>query len=220
MRMSAKKQSHGILARALHACFAAPVRWLFRVRISGREHIPTEGGYVLVTNHTSFLDPILLSASFPRFRMPKYLAKRELFSIPILSTLIRAFGGIPLERSGRDVGAIHRAIAIAGAGDILTVFPQGTRCKGQNPAKTPVKAGAAMIAARAGVPILPVCMRTKHQRYALLRRVDVIIGEPIPLDALGLLDEHPDYKKATTVAFLSACALGGYTANALTEGEA
>lgn len=219
MPMKKSTLGPGRFARFAHACLAAPARFLLRVRVTGRENIPAEGGHVLIANHTSFLDPIVLSAAFPRRRMPKYLAKRELFRIPILSTLVRAFGGIPLERGGSDVGAVHRAIAIATAGDILTVFPQGTRRKGQNPANTPVKAGAAMIAARAGVPILPVCIRMKKQKYALFRRVDVIVGEPISPEALGLLCEHPDYKSAATSAFLTACALGGYQKRLLTEGE-
>ena len=209
----------GRFARVMHACLAAPARFLLRVRVTGRENIPAEGGYVLIANHTSFLDPIVLSASFPRRRMPKYLAKRELFRIPILGTLIRAFGGIPLERSGNDVGAVHRAIAIATAGDILTVFPQGTRRKGVNPANTPVKAGAAMIATRAAASILPVCIRLKKQRYALFRRVDVIIGTPITREELGLLHDHPDYKAATQSAFLTVCSLGGYQPKALAEAE-
>lgn len=219
MKKSKQSRGPGRFARAMHALLAAPARLLLSVRVSGRENIPAEGGHVLIANHTSFLDPIVLSAAFPRRRMPKYLAKRELFKIPILATLIRAFGGIPLERGGSDVGAVHRAIAIASAGDILTVFPQGTRRKGKNPADTPVKAGAAMIAARAGVPILPVCIRMKKQRYALFRRVDVIIGAPITPEALGLTCEHPDYKTAATTAFLSACALGGYEQRLLTEAE-
>ena len=220
MKKTEQSLGPGLFARTAHALIAAPLRLILSVHVTGRENIPAEGGYVLIANHTAFLDPIVLSAAFPRRRMPKYLAKRELFKIPILSTLIRAFGAIPLERSGADVGAIHRAIAIAAAGDILTVFPQGTRRKGENPADTPVKAGAAMIAARAGTPILPVCIRMKKQRYALFRRVDVIVGAPISPETLGLLCERPDYKAATQKAFLTACALGGYERRLLPEGEA
>ena len=201
--------------RFLHALFAAPARFVLRVHVKGRENIPKEGGYVMLCNHMSFLDPIVLSAAFPRKRMPKYLAKAELFRIPVIRGLIRMFGAIPVERGRGDVGAIRRSVDVAKSGEILAVFPQGTRQKGKNPADTPTKSGGAMIASRAGTPILPVCIRVKKQRYAFLRRVTVVVGEPITLEELGLLTEEPNFREATAAAFRIACALGGYQPSVL-----
>ena len=203
--------------RFLHALLAAPARFVLRVRIKGRENIPSEGGYVLICNHTSFLDPIVLSAAFPRTRMPKYLAKAELFRIPILRGIIRMFGAIPVERGRGDVGAIRRSVEVAKSGEILAVFPQGTRQKGINPADTPTKPGGAMIATRANVPILPVCIRLKNQRYGFLHRVNVLVGKPLSLEELGLLADEPNFKEATATAFSAVCALGGYRPSALSE---
>ena len=203
--------------RVLHALFAAPARFLLRVHVHGRENIPSEGGHILLSNHMSFLDPIVLSAAFPRARMPKYLAKAELFRVPLLGRIIRVFGAIPVDRSRGDVGAIRRSVEVAKSGELLAVFPQGTRQKGKNPADTPIKHGCAMIAARAGVPVLPVCIHIKKQRYALFRRVDVIVGEPISLERLGLLSDEPSFRDAATTAFSAVCELGGYRPSALPE---
>ena len=174
---------------------------------------------MVAINHISFLDAIAISASFPGARMPRYLAKAELFRIPVLASFIRALGAIPLDRGKSDVGAVRQAIEVAEGGELLGLFPQGTRQKGKNPADTPIKSGVAMIAARAKCPILPVCIRIKRMRYALLRRVDVIIGKPILPETLGLLEEAPNYREAAEAAFREICALGGYTPSLLPEGN-
>ena len=150
--------------RVLHFLLAAPVRFLLRIRVKGKENIPSSGGCVLLCNHMSFLDPIVLSAAFPRTRMPKYLGKAELFRVPIIKRLLPIFGVIPVERGRGDVGAIRRSVDVAKSGEVLAVFPQGTRQKGKNPADTPTKSGGAMIATRADVPILPVCIRVKKPK--------------------------------------------------------
>lgn len=203
----------------MHFLFAPLARLLLSARIVGRENIPAEGGCVVCANHIAFADPIVLSAVFPRKRMPKYLAKAELFRIPILSSVIRAFGAIPLDRSGSDLRAVRRAIAVAKEGEVLTLFPQGTRQKGKNPADTPIKSGVAMIAAHAGVPILPVCIRMKHQRYALFRRVEVLVGKPLSLEDLGLTAAEPDYRTAAMRAYGEILALGGFAPGAPLPGE-
>ena len=214
----AKKSSR--FERIAYAIFAAPVRFFARIRVTGKENIPAEGGCVVCVNHIAFWDPIVLSAAFPVARMPRYLAKAELFRIPILRGLLRAFGATPLDRGGSDVGAIRRAITIAEGGELLTLFPQGTRQKGKNPADTPIKSGAAMIAAHAKVGILPVCIKMKRQRYALFRRIHILIGEVMSAEELGLLSEEPNYREATGRAFSATCALGGYYPSAIGEGEA
>ncbi len=204
--------------RVMHALFAPCFRFFLRAHLTGKENIPAEGGYVICANHIAFWDPILISACFPRQRMPMYLSKAELFKIPILRSLLRAFGAIPLERRGSDVKAIRRAIAVAKEGEFLTVFPQGTRQKGKNPADTPIKSGIGMIASHAGVPVLPVCIRMKKQKYALFRRVDIIVGQPISQEALGLVTEEPDYRIAAERAFHEVLRLGGFTPGGLLPG--
>ena len=194
----------------MYFLFAPLLRLLLRVKLRGGENIPTEGGAVLAINHISFLDVLAVSCVFPRKRLPRYLAKRELFGIPLLSPVIRGLGAIPLDRGGSDVGAIRRAISVAAGGELLSVFPQGTRQKGKNPAATPIKSGVAMIAHRAGVPVLPVCIKVKNNRYAFLRRVEILVGKPLSLAELSLSEESPDYRAAAERAFFAVCSLGGY----------
>lgn len=214
-----KKKFSNRFGRVAHALLAPLARFLLRVRVHGRENVPKEGGAVVAINHISFLDVIAVSASFPGARMPRYLAKAELFRIPLLASFIRALGAIPLDRGRSDVGAVRQAIEVAEGGELLGLFPQGTRQKGKNPADTPIKSGVAMITARAKCPILPVCIRIKRMRYAFLRRVDVIIGKPILPETLGLLEETPNYREAAEAAFREVCALGGYTPTLLAEGD-
>ena len=203
-----KSKKGGRFERFAYALFAPLFRLILRVKLRGGEHIPREGGAIVAVNHISFLDAIAVAAALPRH--PRYLAKAELFRIPLLSSVIRAFGATPLDRGKSDVGAIRRAIAIAEGGELLTLFPQGTLQKGKNPADTPIKSGVAMIAARAGVPIIPVCIKLKNNRYAFLRRTEIIVGEPLSLKDLGLTTDDADYRAAAKEAFRSLCALGGY----------
>ncbi len=214
-----KKPKPNRLGRFLYPFLSPLIRFLFRIRVVGRKNIPREGGCVACSNHVALPDILVLSASFPRDHMPLYIAKAELFRIPILRHLIRALGAISLDRGGSDVGAIHRAVTLAKDGEMITIFPQGTRQKGKNPADTPIKHGAALIAARAGVPLLPVCIFMKKQRYALFRRIYVLFGKPVSLTEAGLTGETKDYRSAMELVYARVCALGGFSAGAaLPEG--
>ena len=215
-----KAKKHSKFESFMYAIFAPILRLILRVKIEGRENIPAEGGCVVAVNHIAFWDVLAVSCVFPRRRLPRYLAKAELFRIPLLGRLIRALGATPLDRHGSDVSAVRRAVAIAEGGELLTLFPQGTRRKGQNPADTPIKSGVAMIASHARVPILPVCIKLKKERYAFLRRTRIIVGQPIPPEELGLLSQEPNYRTAAETVFRRVCELGGYTPSALPEGKA
>ncbi len=196
--------------RFWHFLLLRPVRFFTRLRVHGAENIPKDTGCIICSNHVQLTDVFVLSATFPRDRMPKYLAKAELFRIPLFGRLLRAMGAIPLDRGGRDVRAIDTAVTVAKGGGFLTVFPQGTRQKGKNPAKTPIKSGAALIASRAGLPILPVCITMKGQCYRLFRPVHVYIGRPLSLEELGLADKSHSYMEAAERVFGEVCALGGF----------
>ncbi len=195
--------------RFLHALLAWIFRTLLRVRVEGLKNIPEKGGAVLCSNHIAIRDVFVIAA--PLDRQPRFLSKKELFRIPILAPLIRALGATPLDRSGKDVGAIRQSIALAESGEIVTVFPQGHRYPRVNPANTPVKHGAAMIAYRAGVPMIPVCIKIKGERYVPFGKVTLVIGKPVSLEEAGLTEGGTEaYKRATEYVFAKACRLGGY----------
>ena len=86
----------------------------------------------------------------------RFLAKAELFKVPVLAPLIRALGAYSLDRSGGDVATIKKSIAIAKSGEIVVAFPQGHRYGGQDPRTTEIKAGIGMITYRTKAPVVPV----------------------------------------------------------------
>ena len=195
--------------RFLHWLLAGIIKLLFHVRATGVENIPESGGAILCSNHIAIRDVVLLAAAIDR--QPRFLAKAELFRVPLLSSLIRILGAMPLDRSGRDVGAVKSAIALAKSGKLVTVFPQGHRYPGINPADTPIKNGAGMIAYHAGVPMIPVCIKVKKEKYAFFRRVNIVIGKPMTHAEVGLINGGRDeYRAASETVFGAICALGGY----------
>lgn len=202
--------------RILHGCAGWLIRFLFRVKITGRENVPKQGGYVVCANHVSLLDVFTLAASFPR--QLRFLAKSELFSIPILAPVIRSLGAVSVDRGGSDVKAIKRSIEIVKEGELFSVFPQGHRYPMKNPADTPIKNGIGLIAYRAQASIIPVCIKLKKQKYCLFRRTQILIGKPISVGALGLHESGNEaYARAAEIAFGEVCALGGFSASRLPE---
>lgn len=149
-------------------------RTLFRVEIEGLENIPKDKSFLVVPNHLSNFDPPLIAAFLPVDSMA-YMAKASLFKVPVLNSIIKAFGAFPVKRSGNDIAAVKLAIKILKEGKCLTMFPEGKRVK------TPGtlgegKQGAAMIAAKAGVGFLPVGIQTG---YKFRSKVKLTVGEYI-----------------------------------------
>ncbi|WP_231475346.1 lysophospholipid acyltransferase family protein [Persephonella sp. KM09-Lau-8] len=102
-------------------------RLIFRISAEGIENVPREGGCILAANHRSNLDPFVLNTISPRPIF--FMAKHELFKIPILSWIIRKAGAIPVKRTTRDIGALKKAIELVNNGYCIGIFPEGTRAK-------------------------------------------------------------------------------------------
>ena len=100
-------------------------RLVFRVRVSGVENIPTSGGVIVAANHVSFLDIPLLAYSL--IRHANFIAKKELFTIPVLGTLLRLLGAIPIDREKIDRPAIREIIKKLNSGNVVVIYPEGTR---------------------------------------------------------------------------------------------
>ena len=185
------------------------IRFFHRIKVTGRENIPRSGGGILCANHIAILDIFSIGASVPR--PINFLAKRELFKIPILSSLIRSAGAIPLERKKTDLGAIRRSTELAANGNLVAIFPQGHRQPGKNPADTEYKSGAALVAYRSGVPIIPICIKMKRQKYRIFRRTEIIIGKPLSQEELGFVNGgSAEYRDAAAKVFNEICRLGNF----------
>ncbi len=163
----------------------APIlKFIFRVKVIGIENEPDEDTAVFVcSNHISVIDPIVISASL-NHRQVRYMAKKEIFGVPVISFLARAFGAYPVDRNKADAGAVKKTIDMLKHGESVGMFPQGTRCAGVDPSTTKVRSGAGMICSRSGATLLPVHIKTKNYKFRLFRKIEIIIGEPIPYEKL------------------------------------
>ncbi len=155
---------------------------LYRVRLVGGENIPREEGFLLCANHTGAMDPFIIGAAI---RVKVYwMAKEELFRVPLVSGIIRAFGAVPIKRGAGDIGALRKSIELLSDGKSVGIFPQGHRNPGVDPRGTALHNGTGMIAGRAEAPILPVAIENKGRKLSIFRRNYIVVGPLIPYEDL------------------------------------
>jgi len=154
---------------------------VYRLRVHRRERIPASGPVVVVANHSAFLDGPVLFGLFGRRTV--FLVKQEMFRGALGWLLVR-IGQVPVRRGTADRRPLTAALDVLRAGGLVAVFPEGTRTEGGVAA---AQHGAAWFARAAGAAVVPVvCRGTRRPadtRRRFRPRVDVMVGEPLPIDA-------------------------------------
>ncbi|MDA8233617.1 MAG: lysophospholipid acyltransferase family protein [Clostridia bacterium] len=143
-------------------------------KVYGQENLPANGGVIIASNHVSNLDPVIMGCTFDR--RVSYLAKEELFKNPIFGWYISKLEAFPIKRGAGDRGAIRESLKILESGRCFGIFPEGTRSRTGELQEG--KAGAAMLALKAKVPVLPVGIKGSGQGKNIIVRV----GKPMYFD--------------------------------------
>jgi len=159
-------------------------RLLFRIEARGIGHVPRSGPALIAANHSSVLDPPIVAAAAPR--PLHFLAKAELFSIPLFGRLISAVNARPVRRAGADPAALRAALRILQAGQALLIFPEGTR--GDEGTLREAKPGAGMLAVLSKTPVVPTYIEgsgralPRGRWLPCLTKVRVSFGPPLSFD--------------------------------------
>ncbi|MFD5623086.1 lysophospholipid acyltransferase family protein [Streptomyces yangpuensis] len=190
-----------------HVFLGPLLRLLFRPRIEGLENIPAEGAAIVAGNHLSFSDHFLMPAILAR--RITFLAKAEYFTGPglkgrLTAAFFRSAGQIPVDRSGKDAGqaALREGLGVLAKGELLGIYPEGTRSHDGRLYKG--KVGVAAMALGAGVPVIPCAMvgtfeiQPPGQRIPNIRRVTIRFGEPLDFSRYAGMEGERAVLRAVT----------------------
>lgn len=156
----------------------------FRIRASGCENIPKKGGFILASNHTSYLDPIALGVASPR--KLNFMAKHDLFIYPLFSRLLMAVGAFPVKRDSPDASALKEAIRRLKKGKALVLFPEGSRKV--NAVSFEPQPGIGFLAVKSEVCVVPAFIKgtdtalPKGARFIRPSRINVQFGQQISIE--------------------------------------
>lgn len=202
-----------MLYRILKPLALALMRLLFRLEVRGQEHVPPTGPVLLASNHVSVLDPPLVGGASPR--VLHFMAKEELFRIPLFGRLITALNARPVRRDGSDGRALKTALRLLGEGRALLVFPEGTR--GVEGRLASGKPGAGMLAVMSGAAVVPVHVSGSGRALPPGRmiprpaKVRIRFGAPLHFKAGREEERKERYREATTEIMRAIAQLQGQT---------
>lgn len=157
---------------------------LYRVEVIGKENVPESGPLILCANHNGEMDMFFIGYKINR--LVRYMAKEELFRIPLLSGIIKWLGAFPVKRGKADVEAIKTSLRILENNEILGIFPEGTRMRNKDAKSVRIKPGVALLAQKSGAPIIPVAVSGRYRPFS---RIKVVFGKPFTID----LDKDKKY---------------------------
>lgn len=148
------------------------------VKYHHKERLQADPPYVLIGNHNSFMDPVIMGVAIPKHQV-RFIGKKELWANKIVAALFNSMNMIPVDRHNSDMEAMRACMRVTREGGILGIFPEGTRHhKGLMEA---LESGVGLIALRSRVPLIPVYIAGKVK---LFRKLHVYVGEPIPTEDL------------------------------------
>ncbi len=150
---------------------------VWRMRVFGAGNVPSSGPAIVACNHLSYLDPPVLGTACPR--RIAYMAKRQLFAIPVLGPLIMAVGAYPVDREGSAASAIRRSVQALRRGEVIGIFPEGTR---NLAGVAQLHEGVALLASLAQAPVVPACI-VGTKDAVRLRAIRVAFGRPLRLES-------------------------------------
>lgn len=150
------------------------IRFVFPIRLLDLPKELPEEGLIVCPNHISFFDPLFLAITLPR--PLTFMAKEELFSRPVIGSIVKGCDVIPLSRNGGDAAKLRLAVRELKAGKVFSIFPQGTRLR-YPLKKEDFKAGIGMMATLAGVKVLPVGIYSKNFKVRPFRKTYIAFGE-------------------------------------------
>ncbi|WP_299537052.1 1-acyl-sn-glycerol-3-phosphate acyltransferase [uncultured Streptomyces sp.] len=190
-----------------YAVLGPLLRLLFRPRIEGLHHVPDDGAAIIAGNHLSFSDHFLMPAILKR--RITFLAKAEYFTGPgvkgrLTAAFFRSAGQIPVDRSGKEAGqaAIREGLGVLNKGELLGIYPEGTRSHDGRLYKG--KVGVAVMAIRAGVPVIPCAMvgtfeiQPPGQKVPTIKQVTIRFGEPLDFSRYAGLEDQKAAIRAVT----------------------
>lgn len=162
---------------------------LYRVKFRNRNNIPKDGAYIIVSNHLSYLDPLLLGMG-QRKRKLRFMAKSELFKNKLFAKLITSLGAFPVVRGdGANQEAITTGEDILRNGGVMTIFFEGKRSKTGEFLRP--RSGAMLIAHATNTPIVPACITPEKKLMKPFRKTRISFADPITPQELGLVTGSP-----------------------------
>lgn len=166
----------------------------YNFKVEGLENIPTEGALIIAGNHLSNADPPAIGSFAGTVRDSRFVAKKELFSVPLLGWFFRRSGYIPVDRARTigDFGALKEVVHALEKGQSVVMFPEGTRSKTGKPQKP--KSGIGFLVYKTGVPVLPVKIEGTFG-WPWVRKIRVKFGTVLRLEKTPELEPKQQYKE-------------------------
>lgn len=168
-------------------------RFWFKVNIVGKENIPKQGNYIVCSNHSTVFDPVALSMTTDR--QIYFMAKKQLFEVPVLGKILKWLDAIPVDRETADIRAIKQSIDVLRKGELFAMFPEGTRAKEID--LNHAKPGISMIGIKSKSQIIPVFIESE---YKFRKPLNIEIKAPISFEAYyGKKLNTDEYKELSKI---------------------